>query len=62
MNFASDRPAKVWKDIWGAGQGVGNIDAVLPARELVARLEREYAAARAALTAKAAARRDENVA
>jgi nitronate monooxygenase len=61
MNFASDRPAKVWKDIWGAGPGVGNIDAVLPARELVARLEREYAAARAALAAKAAGRRDENV-
>ena len=31
MNFASDRPARVWKDIWGAGQGVGNIDEVLPA-------------------------------
>jgi nitronate monooxygenase len=52
MSFASDRPAKVWKDIWGAGQGVGNIDAVLPARELVARLQREYAAARAALAAR----------
>lgn len=54
MNFASDRPAKVWKDIWGAGQGVGNIDEVLPARALVARLQQEYAAARAALAAKAA--------
>ena len=32
MNFASDRPAKAWKDIWGAGQGVGNIDDVLRAR------------------------------
>jgi nitronate monooxygenase len=46
MNFASNRPPKAWKDIWGAGQGVGNIDEVLPARELVARLQREYAAAR----------------
>jgi nitronate monooxygenase len=46
MNFASDRAPKAWKDIWGAGQGVGNIDEVLPARELVARLQREYAAAR----------------
>jgi hypothetical protein len=54
MSFASDRPAKVWKDIWGAGQGVGNIDEVLPARELVARLQREYAAARAALAVKGA--------
>jgi nitronate monooxygenase len=49
MNFASDRPAKVWKDIWGAGQGVGNIDSVLPVRELVERLAREYAYARARL-------------
>jgi nitronate monooxygenase len=46
MNFGSDRPAKAWKDIWGAGQGVGNIDEVLPTRELVARMQREYAAAR----------------
>ena len=38
---------KAWKDIWGAGQGVGSIDAVLPAREVVQRLQREYAAARA---------------
>jgi nitronate monooxygenase len=61
MNFASDRPARVWKDIWGAGQGVGNIDAVFPARELVAHLRWEYAAARAALAAKAVERGDENV-
>jgi nitronate monooxygenase len=47
MNFASDRPAKVWKDIWGAGQGVGNIDEVLPARELVQRMRQEYLAAKA---------------
>jgi nitronate monooxygenase len=46
MNFASDRAPKAWKDIWGAGQGVGNIDEVLPARELVGRMQREYAAAR----------------
>jgi nitronate monooxygenase len=46
MNFGSNRPAKAWKDIWGAGQGVGNIDEVLPTRELVARLQRAYAAAR----------------
>ncbi len=46
MNFGSNRPAKAWKDIWGAGQGVGNIDEVLSTRELVARMQREYAAAR----------------
>ncbi|MDP5238507.1 nitronate monooxygenase family protein [Uliginosibacterium sp. 31-16] len=41
--------AKVWRDIWGAGQGVGSIDAVLPAAELIARLQQEYAAARQTL-------------
>jgi nitronate monooxygenase len=46
MNFGSGR-TKAWKDIWGAGQGVGNIDDAPPVRELVARLGREYQAARA---------------
>jgi nitronate monooxygenase len=36
--------AKAWKDIWSAGQGVGNIDEILPARSLVLRLEDEYLA------------------
>ncbi len=36
--------AKAWKDIWSAGQGVGNIDKVLPARSLVLQLEDEYRA------------------
>jgi nitronate monooxygenase len=43
-----DRP-KTWKDIWGAGQGVGNIDSVMPTRELVERIVREYEAAKKAL-------------
>jgi nitronate monooxygenase len=44
MDFskASDIETKVWKDIWGAGQGVGNIDDILPARDVVLRMEREY--------------------
>jgi nitronate monooxygenase len=46
MNFGSNRSAKAWKDIWGAGQGVGNIDDVPATRELVERLIKEYAAAR----------------
>jgi nitronate monooxygenase len=46
MNFASTE-AKAWRDIWGAGQGVGGVHAVVPAAELVARLGREYAEARA---------------
>jgi nitronate monooxygenase len=41
--------AKAWRDIWGAGQGVGAVHEVLPAGELIARLTAEYAAARAAL-------------
>jgi len=45
MNFGSGR-TKAWRDIWGAGQGVGQIDAVLPAAAIVERLEREYRAAR----------------
>ncbi len=34
--------AKVWKDIWSAGQGVGGIDDIIPTAELCARLRREY--------------------
>jgi len=33
---------KAWKDIWGAGQGVGAVRAVVPVAELVDRLDREY--------------------
>ncbi len=38
--------AKTWKEIWGAGQGVGNIDDIPTVAELVDRLETEYFAAR----------------
>ncbi|MEO6032926.1 MAG: nitronate monooxygenase family protein [Burkholderiaceae bacterium] len=48
MNFGGDA-RKAWKDIWGCGQGIGTIDRVLPARELIERLAREYAVARARL-------------
>jgi len=34
--------AKAWKDIWGAGQGVGAVHEVMPTADLVARLKREY--------------------
>ncbi|HZY04296.1 MAG TPA: nitronate monooxygenase family protein [Anaeromyxobacteraceae bacterium] len=47
MNFGSSK--KTWKDIWGAGQGVGAIDRVLPVHQLVAQLKDEYRAAKAAL-------------
>ena len=46
-----DERPKTWKDIWGAGQGVGNIDSVLPAGELVEQIVREYQAAKAKLAA-----------
>lgn len=49
MNFGSGAAPKAWKDIWGCGQGIGAVKAVVPARELVARLAREYAEARARL-------------
>jgi nitronate monooxygenase len=45
MNFGGDAK-KAWKDIWGCGQGIGAIDKVVPTRDLVARLKREYQAAR----------------
>jgi nitronate monooxygenase len=48
MNF-SGGGAKAWRDIWGAGQGVGAISAVVGAGDLVARLAAEYEAAKAAL-------------
>lgn len=41
--------AKAWKDIWGAGQGVGNIDAIQPARDVILQMEREYNDARGRL-------------
>jgi nitronate monooxygenase len=50
---------KAWKDIWGCGQGIGAVKAVQPAGALVARLQREFVAARERLigaTAAAASR------
>lgn len=37
--------AKVWKDIWGSGQGIGAVKETVPAAKAVERLQREYAAA-----------------
>ncbi|SKB09073.1 NAD(P)H-dependent flavin oxidoreductase [Aeromicrobium choanae] len=53
MDFGSGgtTDAKAWKDIWGAGQGLGAVDATVPAAELVARLTREYDAAKRELLA-----------
>ena len=38
--------AKAWRDIWGSGQGIGVVDRIRPAGELVDRLAEEYASAR----------------
>lgn len=50
MNFGATG-AKAWRDIWGAGQGVGMMDDVPSAAELVERIKAEYAAAKARLYA-----------
>lgn len=49
MDFAKATDAKAWRDIWGAGQGIGSVHDVLPTQKLVERLAAEYASARAAL-------------
>ncbi|WP_019559329.1 MULTISPECIES: nitronate monooxygenase family protein [Caldimonas] len=51
MNFGGEGAKKAWKDIWGAGQGVGAIKEVVPARVLIERLRSEYLAAKAQLCA-----------
>jgi nitronate monooxygenase len=42
---------KAWKDIWGCGQGVGAVKAVVPVAARVAQLRDEFAAARQRLLA-----------
>ncbi len=51
MNFGGGEgsKSKAWKDIWGCGQGIGAVKGIVPAAEMVARLKREYAAARTRL-------------
>jgi nitronate monooxygenase len=51
MNFATGEgsKAKAWKDIWGCGQGIGAVTEVTSTADMVARLKREYEAARARL-------------
>ena len=51
MNFGSSNNTKAWRDIWGAGQGVGLMTDVPTTAEVIARLSREYAAARARVMA-----------
>lgn len=53
MNFGSggNSSAKAWKDIWGAGQGVGLMSDAPTVAEVVARLKKEYNAAKSRLRA-----------
>jgi nitronate monooxygenase len=48
MNFGTggNTAAKAWRDIWSAGQSVSGIHDIETVNALVARMEREYAAAR----------------
>lgn len=54
MNFGSGGNTKVkaWKDIWGSGQGIGNVQSVRPVAEFVAQLKSEYQSAYTELQAK----------
>ena len=56
MDFgkAESSKAKAWKDIWGAGQGVGAIRDILPAADYIAKLAAEYEDAKRELMAKIA--------
>lgn len=58
MNFGSggNMDAKAWKDIWGAGQGIGAIDGVVPVAERVEALAAQYQAARNELAVRAGIR------
>ena len=51
MSFSSGEGsrAKAWKDIWGAGQGVGGVHEIVSTADLVARFKREYDEAKARL-------------
>jgi nitronate monooxygenase len=54
MSFGAGS-AKAWRDIWGAGQGVGLMDDVPTVAEMVERLKAEYDAARRRICAGASA-------
>ncbi|HEX3424301.1 MAG TPA: nitronate monooxygenase family protein [Sphingomicrobium sp.] len=51
MKFGSDGSArpKAWRDIWGSGQGIGIVDRIRPAAELIELLATQYVAAKARL-------------
>lgn len=52
MSFGSggNSEAKAWKDIWGCGQGIGVIKAVLTAQDLIDNIDKQYQSARTRLS------------
>ena len=50
MNFSSgaSKP-KSWKEIWGSGQGISAVKSILPASDLVKRINDEYIKAKSEL-------------
>ena len=48
MSFGSggSSKSKAWKDIWGCGQGINAVKAVVPVADFVGRLQKEYQAAK----------------
>ncbi|MGA7781632.1 MAG: nitronate monooxygenase family protein [Paraburkholderia sp.] len=63
MNFGSggNSKAKAWRDVWGAGQGVGAVKRIVPAAELVAHFADEYQAARHRLDLTSGGRHRQNI-
>jgi nitronate monooxygenase len=49
-----DNQKKAWKDIWGSGQGIGNLHEVPTVMEAVDALVKEYEEAKSALSSKSA--------
>ena len=47
MDFGSGgtSDSKAWKDIWGAGQGIGAVSDIVPAQVIVDRMVEQYRAA-----------------
>lgn len=52
MNFSEGRSKpKAWKEVWGAGQGIGAVRDIRPAAQIIERIGAEYNAARTRLIA-----------
>ncbi|MFI5718436.1 NAD(P)H-dependent flavin oxidoreductase [Nocardia sp. NPDC051750] len=51
LEFLSSGEPKAWRDIWGAGHGIGTVDDVRPTAAVVDRLAEEYRRAQARVAA-----------